>query len=249
MENNEELERIKILCEAIGLPLISALKELESLLLERRDLISIPHPDWRRNHIDATLVRLIKIYGSDGIARERLEAIKRLAARDGVRVEDKDAQKSWKDNEFLLQKGIQCVYCRTPLYVTSSSVDHRIPLARGGDDQPSNWQLTCYICNQGKSDLIEDRAIGYWRSAGLYRQLTIEGKTSINPSERFFLLSRTMFQCDICKNKTDKPVQSLALCYRNAPKNGGQAVPENCIVLCTEHKENYEEIDVTGGIS
>jgi hypothetical protein len=39
----------------------------------------------------------------------------------------------------------------------STSVDHIVPLSKGGADDPSNWALMCRACNQAKGDAVLDR--------------------------------------------------------------------------------------------
>ncbi|MDZ8078759.1 MAG: HNH endonuclease [Nostoc sp. DcaGUA01] len=51
----------------------------------------------------------------------------------------------------------QCRSCgKTPLE-TNLSIDHIIPLARGGQNDISNLQTLCFTCNQKKTDRIDPR--------------------------------------------------------------------------------------------
>jgi hypothetical protein len=49
--------------------------------------------------------------------------------------------------------GDRCEYCRAPQVITAQTyhVDHIIPIARGGTDDPSNLAYTCPRCNLRKS--------------------------------------------------------------------------------------------------
>jgi 5-methylcytosine-specific restriction endonuclease McrA len=52
--------------------------------------------------------------------------------------------------------GYQCEYCHTSeqwQYVPFT-VDHVIPLARGGSDDPNNLALACFHCNRRKADRL-----------------------------------------------------------------------------------------------
>lgn len=40
----------------------------------------------------------------------------------------------------------------------SASIDHRIPLSKGGEHSMANTQLSCLVCNMRKSDRIEEAA-------------------------------------------------------------------------------------------
>lgn len=49
----------------------------------------------------------------------------------------------------MLSKGItQCYWCKTPLTLDTSTLEHIIPLARGGLDNANNRTLACDPCNQ-----------------------------------------------------------------------------------------------------
>lgn len=51
----------------------------------------------------------------------------------------------------MLKKGITvCHWCKTPLTLDTSTIEHVIPLARGGLDNANNRTLACYDCNQDR---------------------------------------------------------------------------------------------------
>jgi hypothetical protein len=51
----------------------------------------------------------------------------------------------------------ECEYCHAPeaIFNVPFEVDHIVPLAKGGLDEPSNWALACRACNLRKSDAVE----------------------------------------------------------------------------------------------
>ena len=52
---------------------------------------------------------------------------------------------------LAIEAGNVCSYCRSPAVVgVPMAVDHIIPLASGGDNEPSNLCLACYRCNEFK---------------------------------------------------------------------------------------------------
>ena len=52
--------------------------------------------------------------------------------------------------EVFKRDGFRCMYCgRTPPTVVLA-IDHVIPVARGGDNEPDNLVVACYDCNLGK---------------------------------------------------------------------------------------------------
>jgi 5-methylcytosine-specific restriction endonuclease McrA len=46
--------------------------------------------------------------------------------------------------------GGKCAYCATPLGEREFTVDHRLPVARDGTDDPDNLACCCAACNRAK---------------------------------------------------------------------------------------------------
>ena len=44
----------------------------------------------------------------------------------------------------------RCAICKDDLSNVKTSLDHKIPVSKGGTDDISNLQLTCFTCNQIK---------------------------------------------------------------------------------------------------
>ncbi len=59
----------------------------------------------------------------------------------------------------LLQSDGHCYYCRAPLseglHARLATVDHKLPLSRGGTDSKANTVLACDVCNREKGDMTE----------------------------------------------------------------------------------------------
>jgi 5-methylcytosine-specific restriction endonuclease McrA len=65
----------------------------------------------------------------------------------------------------------RCVYCATPLDHHSATLDHVVPLARGGAHDPGNLVAACGPCNRLKGDLLpfEFFARNPWAGANFVR--------------------------------------------------------------------------------
>ena len=50
----------------------------------------------------------------------------------------------------------RCSICGKPINIEEMTIDHIIPLSRGGDGSFSNVQATCYSCNLMKHNLTND---------------------------------------------------------------------------------------------
>ncbi|MFN6513765.1 MAG: HNH endonuclease [Nostoc sp. CreGUA01] len=57
----------------------------------------------------------------------------------------------WQRDEY------QCRSCGKTSLETNLTIDHIIPLARGGQNDISNLQTLCLACNQQKTDSIDPR--------------------------------------------------------------------------------------------
>ena len=62
--------------------------------------------------------------------------------------------------ELAATQKFQCIYCRGPLTmkgtgVTRATLDHRVPLARGGSNGRENLVVCCQRCNNKKGSLTD----------------------------------------------------------------------------------------------
>lgn len=83
----------------------------------------------------------------------KLESDRRRALMQGAYVADVDRQ------EIFERDGWVCQLCHEPVdrslvfpHKMAASLDHIVPLARGGKHEPSNTQLAHFICNSAKRD-------------------------------------------------------------------------------------------------
>lgn len=59
----------------------------------------------------------------------------------------------------LTRDGYTCRYCGRSAPTVAIHVDHIIPVAKGGTDDPANLVAACEECNQGKSDRTVDTMV------------------------------------------------------------------------------------------
>lgn len=79
------------------------------------------------------------------IRENRRRAIKLAAPGNGV------SRRDWK--EIQRRQGGKCLRCGSP---ENLSMDHVIPLVKGGADDPSNIQILCRPCNSHKGTRTTD---------------------------------------------------------------------------------------------
>jgi hypothetical protein len=82
--------------------------------------------------------------------------------------------------EVLRRDGHKCRYCGLVAAETELTVDHVLPVALGGSDDPSNLVAACEDCNQGKASsgpdepLVADIAADALRWAAALKQAAYE---------------------------------------------------------------------------
>lgn len=73
---------------------------------------------------------------------------------------DKDTRgkNSRRKRAALLRKDPLCHWCKTPLTIDTSTLEHIIPLDRGGLDNANNRALACGECNHGRGNNMPELA-------------------------------------------------------------------------------------------
>jgi 5-methylcytosine-specific restriction endonuclease McrA len=69
-------------------------------------------------------------------------------------------------NKKLSTQNNECVYCDTKITVNNSDLDHVIPLARGGEDIVSNYQVLCGRCNKEKHSKTHQEYVSWLSELG-----------------------------------------------------------------------------------
>lgn len=93
---------------------------------------------------------------ADIIATLKKDDYPELLKEDGVfkRISNKPV---WLQNGVRLRDKERCSVCgdnlgRILTNSTKVNYDHIIPLQKNGNNDPTNWQLTCETCNKSKGD-------------------------------------------------------------------------------------------------
>jgi 5-methylcytosine-specific restriction endonuclease McrA len=67
------------------------------------------------------------------------------------------SQKRNKRPHLIAKYGMQCFWCGCELTRETLTIDHYIPLSKGGNNKIRNLRLACFSCNQGRgNDLPEE---------------------------------------------------------------------------------------------
>lgn len=61
-----------------------------------------------------------------------------------------------KEKEKLLLRSNQCHWCGIELTIETATLDHKVPLSRGGLNNFNNYVLACYCCNQRRGNSMTE---------------------------------------------------------------------------------------------
>ncbi len=82
---------------------------------------------------------------------------RKMQTKRGFRKLHADARaKRWIIRQLLTKHGGCCAACGEPVALSDgdrrATIDHVVPLSKGGSDDLSNLQLLCQECNEEKGD-------------------------------------------------------------------------------------------------
>ena len=107
-----------------------------------------------------------------------------------------------RHRRLLAETGGCCMYCGKNLSVAEATIDHIIPLSRGGYTEDENLTVCCYECNQNKETLYVKDFIALMNH---------------HKQRAFYNRTETLFrQGKICEEKylLLKEMGSVNKCYR-----------------------------------
>jgi 5-methylcytosine-specific restriction endonuclease McrA len=76
----------------------------------------------------------------------------------------KRKMKLWKDEQYQHVSVLDCRYCGEPLTKYEATVDHIIPLDRGGKSENCNFGIACEDCNNSKGNMTEEEYTAFLKS-------------------------------------------------------------------------------------
>jgi len=227
-------------CVECGIPPESFISEKILELEERKRILVTPSRYWFRDNYS----RYNK-FASLALRRplseeERFDPIKSLLSFIKRRLNPEPRENLANDislkRRMLEEYNGRCAICGELLTVNSITLDHKIPLAEGGTNHPLNIQLLCWLCNSGKSDYYEETIEAAARPWFESRRSLIEGGVSVTPKKRFCVLVRDGSACCQCGAKANETI--LEVVCRISEENGGQAVYDNLVTLCSSCRDD-----------
>ena len=139
----------EVRCHASGLKAIDCGNGHWRIVGGKREVNWYPTSKKRTVYVNGESGR-ITFSGTEGLAIEA--AIGNIGKEKQQRIE---GGLKVKIKKKLLKADPRCFKCRCQLDRKTATLDHRIPLAKGGTNAESNLQLACEKCNVSKADSFE----------------------------------------------------------------------------------------------
>ncbi|TSC27813.1 HNH endonuclease [Corallococcus sp. Z5C101001] len=126
----------------------------------------------------------------------------------------------------------RCALCGTILLATvSPHVDHRIPLALGGQHNLSNFQILCQNCNLGKGALLN------WMMGSPYFD---ECRGELSRRMRYCVLSRHQGACTHSDCEETAATSEIYVIPTVPIQRGGRLIFDNLVTNCDQHYQTYQ---------
>lgn len=85
----------------------------------------------------------------------KLEKLKKRAKSNRHKSYSQDCDKLYDE------QGGKCFYCKKPVRKENATLDHIIPLSRGGYNKRKNYVMACDSCNNEKGSMTKDEYIKF----------------------------------------------------------------------------------------
>lgn len=226
-------------CVECGIDPTSFITEKMLELEERKRIAATPSKVWFNNNMTRYPDFVAKVLNRDLSDEEKhsdegLLAIIRRRLNPLPRELEKDV--SLKRVLLKESKG-RCKICGTPLTIDTITIDHVIPLAEGGSNHTLNLQAACRLCNSGKADYFAETAQASARPWWEARKDLLDENVTITPTKRFCVLMRDSSTCRSCGMTA--LTSELRVVLRVPTYEGGQAVYDNLLTLCSACSQNH----------
>lgn len=216
-----EIERI---CMSSGIDYVKFLKEKILELKERRRILLTPSREWYLKHPQKLHDYFSAITDTKPQPLE-LEIL-RKRIREFYNPQIRILREDWVIEQLLVEQNHRCAICGVLIEKNTCEIDHKIPIAAGGENEKQNYQLVCRKCNSGKGDALNYAALTAWKTSNK----DLREGPALSNMLRYAVLRRDSSRCVNCSSKASE--KSLFVRRRIGRRNGGQIVFDNLITLC-----------------
>lgn len=153
-------------------------------------------------------------------------------------------KRKYKAKEVTLMNNIRksntrCYYCNEKVGINYRTVDHKIPLARGGLTTSDNLVMSCEKCNSEKGFLTEKEYREYKEIADIMVSKNIKVSTLNSLLDSYKAERESIISERKGLNKINKEIDKLILTIRDSKLS-----ESDCYNLCKMLQENLKERDI-----
>lgn len=140
-----------------------------------------------------------------------LNLIRYVTSNDRSEYENFTQQHNFKEKNW--KKIERCQLCGSKFQRLSDvSLEHVLPISLGGNDNDSNWQLLCKLCNNQKSNywgLSDIKLVDSFISKNILKSESIKDiKDHLPKNTKYFILEKDKRKCTLCAhNATDTKLE------------------------------------------
>lgn len=139
---------------------------------------------------------------------------------------------------FKTNHSNECQYCHRHIADKDITIDHKLPVSRGGRTIESNLAIACADCNCEKSDMTEDEYMNYLK----IKKDTIKNDETLKSILHIMGINNVTIEnykkiVSLIKGKTDEK-EEIEKCIFNISFNASQGY-----MLCKELKNVLNDID------
>ena len=107
----------------------------------------------------------VDVFGKKVLSKSNLKKIEINRKNNVIKVQRKSIPIDIRLAVYKKDNGV-CQICGKPLDVDDFTVDHIVPLNRGGINEMNNYRCVCHRCNQWKSDSLDEELIKMLEDVG-----------------------------------------------------------------------------------
>lgn len=139
----------------------------------------------------------------------------------------------------IKKSNTRCYYCNEKVGINYRTVDHKIPISRGGLTVGKNLVMSCEKCNSEKGFLTEEEYREYKEIADMMVSKNIKVST-LNSFLDFYKAERNSLISEKKNlNKINKEIDKLILTIRDS-----KLLKIDCYNLCKMLQDNLKERDI-----
>lgn len=215
------VEQLTHACKESRVDVVEAINEKIREIRLRRFYRCFPNDRLKQNQLRDFIRESIGVEADPSLLKAITLSIRGVRLPDSERV------------ELEIEQEGRCALCGKVLDRSAQPhVDHKVPLALGGRNDPANLQLLCQRCNLGKGPLLD------WLMG---QPFFVACDVEVSPRLRYCVLARGGDGCSRDGCTETAATTELHVVPIIPVQRGGRLIFDNLQVACSRHYEQQRE--------